>query len=333
MIKSDNENFSSVFKVSIAAGLIWTVALSCLFVWGIRNIIKHTKELATYQARSFFQEIVTTRSWNARHGGVYVLVTDKTHPNPYLDDPNRDVVTTTGLALTKINPAYMTRQIAEIASNKNLVWFHITSLKPIRPENVADEWESIVLKYFSEGLPEFAEFQDTNNSSTVFRYMAPLWVDGECLKCHAKQGYKEKDLRGGISVTIRADTILDLQKLQVRNLTFAYIVILVLGLIGIRFAYSRLIKEEKLREDYITELKREREKRKTINLHLEKAINQVKTLSGLVPICSNCKKIRDDKGYWNQVESYIKKHSDAKLSHGICPECFKKLYPEIDQED
>lgn len=333
MQSKGGENFSSVFIVSMVAGLIWTMVLSCFFVWGIRNILKHTKELATYQARAFFQEIVTTRSWNATHGGVYVLVTDKTKPNPYLDDPNRDLVTTNGLALTKINPAYMTRQIAEIASIKNLVLFHITSSKPIRPENMADEWESDTLKYFSEGLHEFAEFRDADNSSTVFRYMAPLWVDRECLGCHAKQGYKEKDLRGGISVTIKADTILSVQNQQIRNLSLAYCIIWILGLLGTLLAYNRLSKEEKLREDYIIQLKREQKKREKINFHLEKALSQVKTLSGLLPICSHCKNVRDDKGYWNQIEGYISKHSETQFSHGICPKCIKKYYPDLNPYD
>ncbi len=62
---------------------------------------------------------------------------------------------------------------------------------------------------------------------------------------------------------------------------------------------------------------------------LEKAIDEIKKLSGLLPICASCKKIRDDKGYWTQIESYISKHSDTQFSHGICPDCAKKLYPEL----
>ena len=59
-------------------------------------------------------------------------------------------------------------------------------------------------------------------------------------------------------------------------------------------------------------------------------LDEVKTLRGLIPICSNCKKIRDDEGYWNQIETYILDHSEAEFSHGICPECAKKLYPDLD---
>jgi hypothetical protein len=63
-------------------------------------------------------------------------------------------------------------------------------------------------------------------------------------------------------------------------------------------------------------------------IELQDAAAKVKTLSGLLPICSSCKKIRDDKGYWNQIESYVTHHSKAEFSHSICPECAKNLYPE-----
>jgi PAS domain S-box-containing protein len=62
--------------------------------------------------------------------------------------------------------------------------------------------------------------------------------------------------------------------------------------------------------------------------HLE-ALSRIKTLSGLLPICAACKRIRDDKGYWSQIETYISKHSDALFSHGICPDCAKNMYPKI----
>jgi PAS domain-containing protein len=64
---------------------------------------------------------------------------------------------------------------------------------------------------------------------------------------------------------------------------------------------------------------------------LQQALAEIKTLSGLLPICSYCKKIRDDKGYWNQIESYISRHSDVLFSHSICPECLKIHYPGVDE--
>lgn len=62
---------------------------------------------------------------------------------------------------------------------------------------------------------------------------------------------------------------------------------------------------------------------------LNRALAEIKTLRGIIPICANCKKIRDDQGYWNQVEVYFREHTEAEFSHGICPECIKTLYPEF----
>ncbi len=76
----------------------------------------------------------------------------------------------------------------------------------------------------------------------------------------------------------------------------------------------------------------EKEREKLIN-ELQDALAKVKKLSGLIPICSSCKKIRDDQGYWNQLEKYLLEHSDATLSHGLCPDCAKKLYPEVFEEE
>jgi phosphoserine phosphatase RsbU/P len=63
---------------------------------------------------------------------------------------------------------------------------------------------------------------------------------------------------------------------------------------------------------------------------LRQAFDQIKTLRGIVPICASCKQIRDDRGYWNQVEVYVRDHTEAQFSHGICPDCMKKLYPEYE---
>jgi len=70
-------------------------------------------------------------------------------------------------------------------------------------------------------------------------------------------------------------------------------------------------------------------RRKELISELQSALGDLKTLSGLLPICSSCKKIRDDRGYWSQIEVYISEHSDAEFSHGICPDCIQDLYPEL----
>lgn len=79
----------------------------------------------------------------------------------------------------------------------------------------------------------------------------------------------------------------------------------------------------------ISQEKMAAQERENLVAELEKTLSKVKLLTGFLPICASCKKIRDDKGYWNQIESYIRDHSEAEFSHGICPECANKLYPEL----
>lgn len=96
--------------------------------------------------------------------------------------------------------------------------------------------------------------------------------------------------------------------------------IIAYGLESSRSRYSKLLKRV---NSELSSQKRE----------LETALSEIKTMSGLLPICSHCKNIRDDKGYWNQIEAYIQDHSNAELSHSICQECARKYYPEIDIYD
>ncbi len=81
----------------------------------------------------------------------------------------------------------------------------------------------------------------------------------------------------------------------------------------------------------ITERKRVETDRERLVVELQNALAQVKTLGGLLPICSGCKKTRDDKNYWHQVDSYISEHTNATFTHGMCPDCIKKWYPELEE--
>jgi PAS domain S-box-containing protein len=83
----------------------------------------------------------------------------------------------------------------------------------------------------------------------------------------------------------------------------------------------------------ITQRRRIEEERRRLTYDLQDALTKIKRLRGLLPICASCKKIRDDKGYWNQLETYIQEHSEAEFSHGFCPECMKKLYGVVLEED
>ena len=94
-------------------------------------------------------------------------------------------------------------------------------------------------------------------------------------------------------------------------------------------ATAELLLEIEKAKSEIEERKRVEVEREKLIRDLQKALSEVKTLKGIFPICASCKKIRDDKGYWRQIEAYIRDHSEAEFSHGICPDCMKKLYGDF----
>jgi len=182
--------------------VVWGIGVWTALTVHVADIHTQSIRIATEGARNMFRMVVLTRSWNSSHGGVYVPVTPKTQPNPYLDVARRDVTTTDGQALTLVNPAYMTRLIAEMAESDSGAIFRLTSLRPIRPENAPDEWERAALLSFESGNKETIAV--TQGAPTQqLRYMAPLQVQQTCMSCHARQGYKVGDVRGGISVSQR----------------------------------------------------------------------------------------------------------------------------------
>jgi diguanylate cyclase (GGDEF)-like protein len=151
------------------------------------------------RAKSHFDNILLTRRWNANYHGLYVEKTEGVLSNPYLNNP--DIVSSDGTVYTQKNPALMTREISELAITDSLYSFHITSLNPINPDNLADDFETNALKSFEQGEVEaFQKF--IKDGKTIYRYMAPLVVEASCLTCHAEQGYQVGDIRGGISVNI-----------------------------------------------------------------------------------------------------------------------------------
>ncbi|MBS1131289.1 MAG: hypothetical protein H6R16_2291 [Proteobacteria bacterium] len=193
------------------------------------QIDENIETLARERGAALFRLVELTRDWNAKHGGVYVRVTEATQPNPYLKHPKRDLQTTDGLQLTMVNPAFMTRQIAEIAEQADGVQFHITSLKPIRPANTPDAWEVDALETFEGGKREVLSLVQSEKGA-MHRYMAPLFVKQPCLNCHSEQGYRLGEIRGGISVSMPAEKILSVRRDQ------RYRIMLVFGAGALMFA-------------------------------------------------------------------------------------------------
>ncbi len=178
----------------------WLALVLASAAWNIHQIRSAQQQADIQVGRAFFEMIVTVRQWNSQLGGLYVPISEHIQPNPYLQGADRDLRLSNGMVLTKINPAYMTRLISELAEEGNQIRFHITSLKPINPKNVADPWESQALYAFEQQGTSEAYLWEEHDLPT-FRYIAPLITQESCLACHATQGYQVGDIRGGISVT------------------------------------------------------------------------------------------------------------------------------------
>lgn len=216
---------------------VWTLLLLGSALYTIKEHRDTIAELARTEARAAIDRDILYRRWASSHGGVYAPVTDKTGPNPYLSHlPERDISTPSGRKLTLINPAYMTRQVYEIAreSSSFLGSGHLTSLKPIRPENAPDPWETRALQAFEKGVRETSEMVQINGKPHI-RIMHAFVTEQSCLKCHAAQGYREGDIRGGLSVTLPVQPLIDATGNQLfgRLAMHGFVWLLGLGMTGL----------------------------------------------------------------------------------------------------
>ncbi|MCP4624911.1 MAG: DUF3365 domain-containing protein [bacterium] len=226
--------------------LVWTLVVAASLLWNVIQARQNTLEAARIQARASFEKDVIYRRWNAEHGGVYAPLTEETQPNPYLDVPERDVTTPLGRSLTLINPAYMTRQVYELAEEQYGVRGHITSLNPIRPQNIADPWETEALQAFERGKTEVSSVAKMEGEEYL-RLMRPMITEKGCLKCHAAQGYQDGDIRGGICVSVPMEPLFAISRMQVLKLALGHALLWLMGLAGIVLGTQRLRRSERQR--------------------------------------------------------------------------------------
>jgi len=181
---------------------LWSLAFVVFLSFNIHRVIVMTRKIAESQARSQFHKDQAFRFWASSHGGIYVPVSEQTQPNPYLNHlEEQNIQTPSGKALTLMNPAYMVRQMNELYSHLYGIDGHITSLKPLRPQNKPDQWEREALIEFEQGTKEAFEFTEIKGAPFL-RLMQPMVTKESCLKCHRHQGYKVGDIRGGVAISL-----------------------------------------------------------------------------------------------------------------------------------
>jgi len=232
----------------------WLAFVSYLYSAAVESDLENSREQALIEAGIAYEKDITYRRWAAQLGGIYAEITDSLKPNPYLDVPERDTVTESGKKLTLINPAYMTRMVHAVMTEKSGLKAHITSLNPIRPENAPSSWEALALESFQRGATEVYEFA-SEDGKPVLRFMRPMITELPCLRCHAKQGYKEGDIRGGISVIVPMDKYEKSLAVSNHGTQKRYALILSAGLIFILSTFGVLIRHENARNDFVSTLK------------------------------------------------------------------------------
>lgn len=194
------------------------------------------RDAAEVQARQAFEILRVARRWNASHGGVFVPVTPTLRPNPWLSHvPDREARTAAGRELTLMNPAWMTRQVLELVNQELDVTGHITSLRPIRPENAPDAWERRALERLEAGAPDHSELVGLPMEERL-RFMGKLVVGEDCLGCHRAQGYRVGDVRGGISVSVPLAPLLAVGARDTRRQLAVHGSIWILGMAGVLVA-------------------------------------------------------------------------------------------------
>jgi len=280
------------YSLLLACGWTAVIVISLL-----ASISVHRQEIVTIAqnvARAYIDKDILYRSWNALHGGIYVPIDRGVLPNPNYPPSvrERDVITPSGRHLTLVNPAYMTRQIYEMAQREHKISGRITSLKPLRPENKADAWEASALRDFERGELEISS-EVTEGTVRYLRLMRPLVSEESCLACHADQGYKKGDIRGGISIRLPMMLFEPAIRKEIDLLWAGHGVMWLLGLTGLYAGYSGLRRRTEERDLAEKELQR-------VNAILE---NQA-TTDALTGICNRRKfsellqtKIREAKRY------------------------------------
>jgi two-component system NtrC family sensor kinase len=275
------------------------------------------RTIATEMGRSFFQAVDTMRAWNLDHGGIFVESGRDIHPNPYLPESFRTATTTDGRILDLINHAQMTRLLSELLTNQRGIHLHIASLKPVRPENRPDSWEQQVLRRFAQGGHEESAVLGEADAAT-FRYMAPLRTEPRCLTCHSAKEDSAESVLGGITVLFSYAPFQKAILAERRQDIVLHAVFFMLGFGVISVTGSKLLQSISALQDSLLRIKR---------------------LEGFLPICAQCKKIRQgradqrEQADWVAIERYIEDRTDAEFTHGLCPQCAEALYPTLFTRD
>jgi diguanylate cyclase (GGDEF)-like protein len=237
-LSDSHANTSWIYVSATAAMLLWSLLVAYSLYWNTTNLREGMVHLATTEARDYWNKDLAFRRWASRHGGVYVRPDERTPPNPNLSHlPQRDLKLADGTELTLMNPAYMLRQLSEEQEKEIGVRGKATGLLVLDAKNSPDAWERKVLQRFEQGETEVVE-ETAMDGQPFIRYMKVVMMERSCVKCHGVLGFKEGDVRGGVSVSIPLSTYFDGDKATRRSISVAHMIVWAFGLCGIMLFFA-----------------------------------------------------------------------------------------------
>jgi putative nucleotidyltransferase with HDIG domain len=242
---------SFLLKISYT---VWTLLLLVILAVIVERLYTYAEYIAIKTAETSVNKDLAYRSWVSSHGGVYVPVSKDTPPNPYLVHIKDRDFKAIGKEFTLMNPAYTLSQMMKQYSKLYGIKTHITSSKTLNPKNKADEWETLALDKVEQTRENYYELNKIDNREYL-RLLRPLITKKSCLKCHAYQGYKIGDIRGGVSVSVPMESLYDDAFSSSLYVGSAFFIIWLVGVLAIFLFSKKLYKyiEEKelLYEEYI----------------------------------------------------------------------------------
>ena len=289
MTKNHRNASARTWGYLLVIGMLFVLGTTISLLHDIRQSRKERFSLAASQADILSQTIFAARRWTMGNGSVSLP-----------KDVDR----------VGVNHATMAQFIGEVLGPEGF-HIHIVSRNAPHPEDLPDsDWERAALGKIVQGSgTEYSLTGPAGNQ--VFRSMEPMTEEAECDRCHAQQGHKVGEVRGAVSIAFPYAPFERSEQHAEGREIIAHLLSLGMALGFLFFLGRRIV---------------------GLIRSLAESQRKVSTLEEILPMCANCKKIRKDGAEtsdpksWVSVESYIVDHSDAKVSHGICPECVEKLY-------
>jgi len=254
---------------------VWTLVLALILYLDYQRGKVATQNVALVQARAHYNKDVAFRLWATEHGRIYVPVSDSTKSDPNLGHiPERDISTPAGQQLTLINPAAIIRQLNERFGELYGVTGRITSLTPIRSENLPDAWERSALEAFDRGVEEMVEVSSINGEPFL-RLMRPITMAAGCLVCHAGTEKPVGGVAGGVGVSIPLNELLATERDRFFAVFLSMGVLWLAGQLLLGYTFLYLHRNQLKQTEIMTELSRSEARKSSI---MESSLDSIVTM-------------------------------------------------------